>query len=83
MHDPHLVEVRRIHALKVRGMSNRQIAKDMKISAPTVATRLEEYETRRKARTLFEDIDRVTEADMYSHMSIMTAAARSTQTGGE
>ena len=75
MRDPHLQRVRRAFALNTR-LGNRRAAKEMGVKAPEFKQLLDEYWKRRKARTLFVDIEDTTEADMYNHMSIMTAAAR-------
>lgn len=81
MRDPHLQQVRTAHALRTRGMSAKQIADVLGVSAPTASKRLAEYDERRKAGTLFTDIDRVVEADLYNHASIMARSSKTAHTG--
>ena len=65
--DPHLQKVREAHRLSVIGMSKRKAAKQLKVSGHTINRLLREYAERRKAGTLFLDLDKVSETDMYDH----------------
>ena len=67
LRDPHLNKVREAHRLVVIGMSKRKVSKQLKVSGHTLNRLLAEYAERRKAGTLFTDLDRVSEADLYTH----------------
>ena len=66
-YDPHLQLVREAHRLVVTGISKRKASKQLKVSGHTLNKLLHEYAERRKAGTLFTDMDRVSETDMYDH----------------
>ena len=66
-YDPHLYQVREAHRLLAIGTSKRKACKQLKITGVTLNRLLKEYWERHKAGTLFEDVDRVSEADMYDH----------------
>jgi transposase len=66
--NPHLALIRRAHALTVKGGSLREVAKHLGVSKSSIQNYLKEYHERRKAGTLFEDLNR--EIDIYAHPSI-------------
>ncbi len=65
--DPHLRLVREAQRLVVTGTAKREACKILKVGGVRLNKLLQEYQDRRKARTLFEDIDRVSETDIYDH----------------
>ena len=74
-YDPHLYKVREAHRLLAIGMSKRKACKALKITGVTLNRLLKEYWERRKAGTLFTDVDRVSEADLYNHTFQMQTIA--------
>ena len=67
LRDPHLNKVRQAPRLVVIGMSKRKVSKQLKVNGHNLNRLLREYAERRTAGTLFEDLDRVSEADLYNH----------------
>ena len=65
--DPHLRLVREAQRLVVTGTAKREACKRLRIGGVQLNRLLKEYQERRKAGTLFTDLDRVNEADMYDH----------------
>ena len=57
-------------------------ARARKVTGVTLNRLLKEYGERRKAGTLFEDVDRVSEADMYDHTFQMQMLADRRKTEG-
>ena len=65
--DPHLRLVREAQRLVVTGTAKREACKRLRIGGVRLNRLLKEYQERRKAGTLFVDIERVEETDLYDH----------------
>ena len=63
----HMYKVRNAHRLIAIGTSKRKACKALGVNGVTLNRLLREYAERRKAGTLFTDIDKVSEADLYNH----------------
>ena len=65
--DKHMYRLRNAHRLITIGVSKRKACKELGINCTILNRLLKEYQVRRKAGTLFVDIERVEEADLYTH----------------